>query len=500
MKSNQQTKNAVLETEQDDFVELDRPIWFLGRELKERPAEDRFETTAHKPLKPPRTMKGGKAFEAVPEEQPEFDEVPSEERRPSPLEAYMRYAKMREPHEEDSLAPVGSRRFPSGQYDGANGNDIDWDDEKPRRRPRRRASRGLRLRDAVFAGIASIAVGAVGGAVVYDRANDGVLSQTVADSVGQFLTSLNLQSNAVAAANADAVPESRSTPASFKKPVTTARLDVNDAKGELNTPIPLSISAEPAVPDQVIAVRLSGLPADAYLSAGTKLANNAWLLKPDEATGVKLMVPKADTSSLLIAVEAIEPRTGDLAAPTEEINVALNTGDKSQVLPTSAPATDAVKRNFNLPSAVPPDETAPAQPGEGAAAQPGEAAAAQPGEGAIAQPGASAAAQPVAPPAESDKKPGIADSATLMSNGDKLFDVGDFTAARAFFNRARDLGDREASLRLGQTYDPVVFRDRNVQGLKPDPRMALKYYLEARTAGIENADSAITGLETWLKQ
>jgi hypothetical protein len=30
--------------------------------------------------------------------------------------------------------------------------------------------------------------------------------------------------------------------------------------------------------------------------------------------------------------------------------------------------------------------------------------------------------------------------------------------------------------------------------------MALKYYLEARTAGIENADNAMTGLETWLKQ
>jgi hypothetical protein len=494
MKSSQQTKRAVSEAEQGDDVELDRPIWFLGKELKDKPAGAKYETTAHKPLKPPKSVKSGKPSEAAPEEQPELDEIPPAERRPSQLEAYMRYAKMREPREDDSLAPVGSRRFPSGRHDGANENDIDWDDDTPRRRPQRHVSRGFRLRDAVFAGIASIAVGAVGGAVIYDRANDGALSQSVSDSVGQFLTGLNLQSNAVAAANADAVvPESRSTPASFKKPVTTARLDVNDAKGDVNSPIPLSISAEPAVPDQVIAVRLSGLPADAYLTAGTKLANNAWLLKPDEATGVKLMVPKAETSSLLIAVEAIEPRTGDLAAPTEEINVALNTAGKSQVLPTSAPATDAVKRNFNLPSA--------AQPGN-AAAQPqlGAAATAQPGQGTPAQPGLSAAAPSVAPAVESDKRPSIADSASLMRNGGKLFDVGDFTAARAFFSRARDLGDREASLRLGQTYDPVVFRDRNVQGLKPDPRMALKYYLEARTAGIENADNAITGLESWLKQ
>jgi len=109
-----------------------------------------------------------------------------------------------------------------------------------------------------------------------------------------------------------------------------------------------------------------------------------------------------------------------------------------------------------------------------------------------------AAAQPI--PAPLEKAAVTGDSDSLMRNGDKLLNLGDFSAARAFFSKARDLGNREASLRLGQTYDPVVFRDKNVQGLKPDPAMALKYYLEARTAGIEDADTAITGLESWLKQ
>ena len=49
---------------------------------------------------------------------------------------------------------------------------------------------GFRLRDAVYAGIASIAIGALGGAVVYDRANDGELSSAAFDSIGQFLTGL----------------------------------------------------------------------------------------------------------------------------------------------------------------------------------------------------------------------------------------------------------------------------------------------------------------------
>ena len=64
--------------------------------------------------------------------------------------------------------------------------------------------------------------------------------------------------------------------ASLKKPVTTASLDVNDATGTVNTLYPaVKISAEPASLDQDIALRLTGLPADAYLTAGTKLANNA---------------------------------------------------------------------------------------------------------------------------------------------------------------------------------------------------------------------------------
>jgi|GEM_PF-5325917 len=465
MKS-KRAKNPAPEAEQEGG-EADRALWFLGRELKGKPKADKAE----KPAKEAEPAE--KKPDKTAQPQQEAAENPRE-RGPSQLEAYMRYAKMREPREDDSLAPVGTHRFAPGE-DGvaSNKNEIDWDDEAPRRRrrPPRRASGGLRLRDAVIAGFVSIAVGALGGAVVYDRANGGQLSETAFDSIGAFLTGLNIQDNAVAAANTGAiVPESRSTPASFKKPVTTARLDVNDARGNVNTPIPLSISAEPGQPDQDIALRLTGLPADAYLTAGTKLANNAWLLKRGEAHGVKLMVPKAESSSLLINVEAIEPRTGDLAAPSEEMKVALDAPAPtaaSKVLPASAPATDTVKRNFNLPPAS-RQETA--------------------------------AAQPIPAPLESKTKTSAGDSATLLRNGDKLLDIGDFTAARAFFSRARDLGDREASLRLGKTYDPVVFREKNVQGLKPDPTMALKYYLEARTAGIEDADTAINGLETWLKQ
>lgn len=466
MKSNLQRAISEPEAEQNP-PETERPIWFLGQKVKSQPAPEKTDA----PATEDKTESAAKPEAGVEEE----------ERRPSQLEAYMRYAKMREPREDEQLAPIKTKRFPAPENPPHNENEAGWNGEAPPRRRRRKAAYGFRIRDAVFAGIASIAIGALGGAIVYDRANDGELTSAAFDSIGGFLTGFGAQDGKVA----DGAPSPKPTPASeqaeqktaavSKKPITTASLDVADAKGNVNTLIPLNISAEPGVPNQDIALRLSGLPADAYLTAGTKLANNAWILKPGEELGVKLMIPSAQTSPVLIAVDAIEPRTGDLAAPTEEIKVALENAapatntqagpPASQVEPASAPPTD-VKRNFNLP---------PAEQHE------------------------SAAAQPIPAPLE---KAGVTggDSDSLMRNGDKLLGLGDFTAARSFFSKARELGNREASLRLGQTYDPVVFRDKNVQGLKPDPALALKYYLEARTAGIEDADTAITGLESWLKQ
>lgn len=458
MKSSQRPKISAPETEQSP-PEAERPIWFMLQELKDKPTQELKDKPAEKKADEPI------AKEAEAGEEEPADDLP--ERRPSQLEAYMRYAKMREPsgEEEDALAPIRTRRLPPGVTNSAsNENDTEWNGEVLRRRPPRRASHGFRVRDAVLAGFASIAIGTLAGAIVYDRTNNGELSSAAFDSIGGFLTGLNADGNAAAdAGTAAGVPENAS--ASLKKPVTTARLDVTDAKGNVNSLIPLSISAEGALPDQDIALRLSGLPADAYLTAGTKLANNDWILKPGEELGVKLMIPSAQTSPLLIAVDAIEPRTGDLAAPTEEMSVALGNDSPAQVEPASAPPTD-VKRNFNLP---------PAEEHE------------------------TAAAQPIPAPLE-NAGGSTGDSDSLMRNGDKLLGLGDFTAARTFFSKARELGNREASLRLGQTYDPVIFREKNVQGLKPDPALALKYYLEARTAGIEDADTAITGLESWLKQ
>src|SRR4029079_280541 len=86
-----------------------------------------------------------------------------------------------------------SRRSPDSGYE----DDMRWSERNYGRRARRRRS-GIRLRDALLAGCASIAVGAAAGSIVYDRANDGVLSSVAFDVVGDFMTGLKIDDNAFA--------------------------------------------------------------------------------------------------------------------------------------------------------------------------------------------------------------------------------------------------------------------------------------------------------------
>ena len=211
--------------------------------------------------------------------------------------------------------------------------------------------------------IGAMALGTFGAIIVYDRIRDGVISVTVSGTIAQLSAALATQDHGIADGE-DAAVEVRvepRTPVSKKKSIVMASLDVTDVKGSVNTLIPLNIGTALTSADQDIALRLSGLPDDAYLTAGTKLADSSWILKRGEETDIKLKVPSLQTSPLLIGVEAIDWHTGDFAAPPEELKVVLDAGNAStvpQVEPVSTSAA-GVTRNFNLPSS---DQTTAAQP------------------------------------------------------------------------------------------------------------------------------------------
>jgi hypothetical protein len=241
-----------------------------------------------------------------------------------------------------------------------------------------------------------------------------------------------------------------------KKPIGIASLKVADAEGTLNSMIPLMLSADPAFENQVLAIKVSGLPASAYLSAGTKLSDSTWLLKDGEETGLNLFVPESKAPQFDMTVAAIETKTGELAAPIKEMTVALNDADL-QITPASA-----------LPETA--TEIAPVQQTFGATAVP--------------------QATPVTP-----EKPALsAEVSGLLQKGDVLLKAGDLVIARQFYARAFQLGAAEGAMGVAKTYDPSIYKQLKVQGISPDAALAAEWYNKAKLAGVSDAEAALTML------
>ncbi len=231
-----------------------------------------------------------------------------------------------------------------------------------------------------------------------------------------------------------------------KKPVKIARVAVADASGALNIPIPLDLTAIPAESEAPLALKITGLPGDAYLTQGTEIAEGEWMLKPAEIEGVKLVVPTAETPQIDLAVAAVEEKTGTQAAPPREMTVDLDLG-AVKVLPANAAPEVQGNTGLTLPQAIPL-------------------------------------------PQEAENS----EASTLFNKAEALLKTGDLVSARQFFIKAHSLGMGDAAYGAGKTYDPTVYAAMNVLGLQPDPAKALEWYKKAAASGHGEAQKAIETL------
>jgi hypothetical protein len=83
----------------------------------------------------------------------------------------------------------------------------------------------------------------------------------------------------------------------------------------------------------------------------------------------------------------------------------------------------------------------------------------------------------------------------LLARGLDYLAVGNFAAARDFFERAADMGLAAAALRLAATYDPLELARIQVQGVVPDRALARKWYERAKELGAPEAASQLAKLE-----
>jgi hypothetical protein len=265
-------------------------------------------------------------------------------------------------------------------------------------------------------------------------------------ALGDALPSWPSQTAQTTTATAEAQPRAGGTTVLPKKTIKTPRISVADASGVLNAPIPLSLDAEAAAPDSPLALKITGLPADAYLTKGTQVAVGEWMLKPSETNGVELVVPNSSAEEIGLSVAPIEATTGEPAAPPQELTVALDLS-KVNVMPASAPPESQSKQRAPLPKAVP---------------MPQQMAA--------------------------------AGGAALLSQGEALLTSGDVIAARQFFIKASEAGVAEGSLGVGRTYDPATFAELKIEGLEPDKGKAADWYRKAAAGGVAGAQEALEKL------
>jgi len=255
---------------------------------------------------------------------------------------------------------------------------------------------------------------------------------------------------------AEAQPaEAQQSPAQTKR-VPTATLQVSNVTGETNSFIPLALHAEPAQSGGDMLLKISGVPEGAYLTSGRRGADKNWALSLRDLGGLKLVVPEAEVPAIDLSVAAIEPQTGQLAAPVKTMTVALS---------------DVVVE----PAAGPPPNQMASLPGAAKAGYPA----------------------PIPPPRNINVSlaSGIASDADQLSGqAETLLRGGDVSAARNAYEKAWEGGSSAGAYGLARSYDPVVLASLSVAGAKPDRELALQWYQRAAAAGNAEAAAAIVRL------
>jgi hypothetical protein len=96
-------------------------------------------------------------------------------------------------------------------------------------------------------------------------------------------------------------------------------------------------------------------------------------------------------------------------------------------------------------------------------------------------------ARPQAAPADESgaatKPAARQDVGALTEQGKVFFEAGDLAAARILFMRAAKAGDAAAAIAMGATYDPVALAERGVRGFASDLDKARAWYERAKELG-----------------
>lgn len=189
------------------------------------------------------------------------------------------------------------------------------------------------------------------------------------------------------------------------------------------TPFPIALDGADALPDRSI-VTIRGLPEGTSFSAGRPFGETEWSLRPDEIGDLSLVLPLTASGQRALNVELVAADGRTLASAGTKIEIAAD------------PKAALILR---------PEDTARID--------------------------------------------------ELIAHGRKMVEVGYVAGARSYFKRAAEAGSADAALALGATYDPSFIEQIGAQGIKPDVTQARAWYERARALGDKDAGEQLAALD-----
>ncbi len=120
---------------------------------------------------------------------------------------------------------------------------------------------------------------------------------------------------------------------------------------------------------------------------------------------------------------------------------------------------------------------------------------AQPADDALLKPASNKAHRGEVPKEQSaDESPAQMPDDALLAQAANLLQSGDLRGARTAYKAVADRGNVRGAVGLAETYDPDVLAMRRIQGAKPDPSLARKWYERAAKRGSLQASERVKEL------
>ena len=301
-------------------------------------------------------------------------------------------------------------------------------------------------------------------------------------------------------------------------PDTAPMIAASDVLVMSGQPSPLAIKVKPEQANEKTLISLTGIPEGARLNAGVDAGGGNWLLPPRRLDGLTINVPAGTPDTALLTVQVLDSNIRTPLSEKKQFSIRVSTPKEPTAQTTvqsrTQPEIVAIKPPQPEPASVPetpkPAKAAPTffstetVPSSASAMAPQSEPQAKPANPSGAGPQTAlrqAALQ--APGLSSDQQKGApkTEIEDLIREGNKRMREGDILEARQLYQKAVALGDPEAALAMGRSYDPIYFARIDKKNAEPDAAKAFDWYRKAMDGGAnQTAKVRIDNLKHFLNQ